>query len=69
VRRLLDDPAHREEVALLAFDDRGQLLFMNAAARRVAADGAAPLILAELPPAVSGTVRHGLQRYRVGRLP
>jgi len=69
MRRLLADPAEREQVALLAFDDRGRLLFMNAAARRVVADGAAPLILAQLPPAGSGTVRLGLQRYRVGRLP
>lgn len=69
IRRLLADPAQREAVGLLAFDDRGQVLFMNAAARRVAVDGTASLIFAALPPTGPGTVCLGLRRYRVGRLP
>ncbi len=69
VRAWLADPAKREEVALLAFDGNGQLLFMNALARGLfAVEHVAPA-LAALPPAGRGILSLGLQRYRVSELP
>lgn len=69
LRAWLADPAQREELALLAFDGNGHLLFLNPVARRLLTAEQAAKALAALPPAGPGIVRVGLQRYRVRRLP
>lgn len=69
LRRLAADPAQIDRVGLLAFGAGGQLLFMNAVAQRFVAPARAAEVLAALPPAGSGSLRLGLLRYRVSRLP
>jgi len=69
LRRWLADPAQVDNVGLLAFGANGQLLFRNAAARGVVAPEGAAAVLAALPPAGSGSLRLGLQRYRARRVP
>lgn len=69
LRRWVADPAQIDRVGLLAFGPGGQLLFMNAVAQRFVARARVPEVLAALPPAGSGSLRLGLLRYRVSRLP
>lgn len=69
LRRWRTDPAQVDRVGLLAFGASGQLLFRNAPARRFVAPEQAAAVLAALPPAGSGSLRVGAQRYRASRVP
>lgn len=69
LREWWDTPQPREKTALLAFSARGELLFMNPAAQRAMTAEQSVLALAALPPAGSGSLRLGEQRYRVCRMP
>lgn len=64
-----DSPQPRDTVALLAFSARGELLFLSPAAQRAMTAEQSVLALAALPPAGSGSLRLGEQRYRVYRMP
>lgn len=69
LRRWRADPAVIGTAGLLVFGASGRLLFRNEVARRLIPSNTAAAVLAALPPAGSGGLRLGFQRYRVGRLP
>lgn len=69
IRRWRADPAMGSTAGLLVFGASGELLFMNAVAERLLPSTVATAVLDALPPAGSGALRLGFQRYRVSRLP
>jgi DNA-binding CsgD family transcriptional regulator len=68
-RRREANPATLAKIGLLAFGACGQLLFMNTVAQRLIPQEDAAAVLGALPPAGSGSLLLGCQRYRVNRLP